>query len=102
MRWTQSAERISCADERRVAYGKTVWSWPPDAEVKLRETDRAMTGARKPGPRGERGISRKAIAQGRPDYPAEPVVTAACFFCCTRAMGISRYPAFPAPSDFLE
>src|SRR5262249_9939089 len=34
------------------------------------------------------------------DYPAEPVVTAACFFCCTGAMGIRRSPAFPAPSYF--
>ena len=45
------------------------------------------TGARKPGPRGDRDISRKTIAQGMPDDPAEPVVTAACFFCCRRAMG---------------
>jgi hypothetical protein len=52
-----------------VAYGEVVWSWPPDAEVKsammLRITP--MTGARKPGPRGEYEISRKAIAQGMPD-----------------------------------
>ena len=40
-------------DERANADGEVVWSWPPDAEVKLRETDRAMTGARKPGLRGE-------------------------------------------------
>ena len=40
----------------------------------------------------------KPVAQGGPGYPAGPVVTAACVFCCTRAMGISRYPAFPAPS----
>jgi hypothetical protein len=46
-----------------------------------------MTGARKPGPRGEHGISRNPLAQGRPGCPAKPVVTAACFFCCTRAMG---------------
>jgi len=29
----------------------------------------------------------KTIAQGMPVDPAEPVVTAACFFCCRRAMG---------------
>jgi hypothetical protein len=33
------------------ADGEIVWSWPPDAEAKLR--DRAMTGAIKPGPRGD-------------------------------------------------
>jgi hypothetical protein len=36
------------------ADGEVVWSWSPDAETKLRGTIRAMTGARKPGPRGER------------------------------------------------
>jgi hypothetical protein len=46
-----------------------------------------MTGARKPGPRGERERNRNTIAQGRPDDLAEPVVTAACFFSCRRAMG---------------
>jgi len=30
-----------------------VWSWPPDAEAKSCETFRAMTGARKPGSRGD-------------------------------------------------
>jgi hypothetical protein len=29
----------------------------------------------------------KTIAQGMPVDPAPPVVTAACFFCCRRAMG---------------
>jgi hypothetical protein len=41
----------------------------------------------KPGHQGERAISRKAIAQGMPVVPALPVVTAACIFCCRRAMG---------------
>ena len=41
----------------------------------------------KPGHRGERVISRRAIAQGMPVDLAKPVVTAACFFCCRRAMG---------------
>jgi hypothetical protein len=54
MRWTQGAERNSCADERRLADGEVVWSWPPDAEAKLADVDPLMTGARKPGPRGER------------------------------------------------
>src|SRR5579864_2674715 len=33
-----------------------------------------------------------------PDDLAEPVVTAACFFCRRRAMGCGQHPAFPAPS----
>jgi hypothetical protein len=44
-------------------------------------TSRAMTGARKPGSPGRSRISVKTIAQGMPDDPAEPVVTAACVFC---------------------
>src|ERR1700739_675250 len=44
----------------------------------------AMTGAIKPGPRGERAISVKTIAQGMPDDLAEPVVTAACLLFCRR------------------
>ena len=50
-----------------VADGKAVWSWRPDAGVKCRGVFRGATVARKPGHRGERGISRKTIAQGMPD-----------------------------------
>jgi hypothetical protein len=53
--------------KRADADGKAVWSWRPDAGVKFRVKPREATVARKPGHRGERGISRKAIAQGRPD-----------------------------------
>jgi hypothetical protein len=62
---------------------------------------RAM-GARKPGSQGERAISVKTIAQGMPDVLAEPVVTAACFLFCRRAMGCGQHPAFPAPSHLEE
>jgi hypothetical protein len=42
----------------------------------------------------------KAIAQGMPVDLAEPVVTAACFFCCRRAMGeaITRHSLRPLDS----
>jgi len=52
-----------------IADGEIVWSWRPDAGVNLAMMLRItpMTGARKPGPRGEHAISRKTIAQGRPD-----------------------------------
>jgi hypothetical protein len=63
-------------------------------------TSRAMTGAIKPGPRGERAISVKTIAQGMPDDLAEPVVFAASFSICWRAMGCGQHPAFPVPSLF--
>jgi hypothetical protein len=38
------------------------------------------TVARKPVHRGEREVSRKTIAQGRPDASAEPVCSCAFFF----------------------
>jgi hypothetical protein len=38
-RWERDAVDASVRlDEARDADGETVWSWPPDAEVKLRET----------------------------------------------------------------
>jgi hypothetical protein len=51
------------------ADGQAVWSWRPDAGAKfLERAMRAlgMTGAKKPGPRGEHGVSRQTTAQGRP------------------------------------
>ena len=56
-------------------------------------------GGKKAGHRGEHVISRKTIAQGRPDASAEPVCSCALFyFSCTRDRGCSAHPAFPAPS----
>jgi hypothetical protein len=51
------------------ADGQAVWSWRPDAGAKFpKRATRALgvTGAKEPGPRGERGVSRQTIAQGRP------------------------------------
>ena len=55
------------------------------------------TGAIKPGTPGRSRISRNTIAQGMPVDPAKPVVTAACVFCCRRAMGeaITRHSLRP-------
>ena len=50
------------------AYGEVVWSWRPDAGVKLCGEIRAAMVARKPVHQGELDISRKAIAQGRPGF----------------------------------
>jgi hypothetical protein len=49
---------------------------------------------------GRSRISRKTIAQGRPDDVAEPVVTAACFFVCRRAMGAASTRPSLRPLDF--
>jgi len=55
----------------RRADGEVVWSWRPDAGVKLVMMLRitpAMV-ARKPGHQGERVISRKPVAQEMPGVP---------------------------------
>ena len=56
------------ADERGLADGQAVWSWRPKAGAKptmmLRITRATVT--TKSGHRGERGVSRQTIAQGRP------------------------------------
>ena len=52
-----------------------MWSWRPDAGVKLAGDDLQATVAKKPGHRGEHVISVKTIAQGRPGVTGEPVVT---------------------------
>ena len=47
----------------------------------------AGDGGKNAGPRGELGAAVPTIAQGRPVVRLVPVVTAACVFCCRRAMG---------------
>jgi hypothetical protein len=63
-------------DARRAALRRTAKSCGPDAPTlaSSRRSYPPMTGAKEPGPRGEHEISRKTIAQGRPDDPAPPVV----------------------------
>jgi len=58
------------------AYGQAVWSWSPDAGIKLcsRWSTRRWW-LTSPVHQGERGVSRKAVAQGVPDRLALPVVT---------------------------
>ncbi len=53
-----------------------MWSWRPDAGAQLVDEAafRRMTGARKPGPRGERAISCKTIAWGMPDVSGASAV----------------------------
>jgi hypothetical protein len=60
MRWTRQRRALFARTNGADADGEVVWSWPPDAEAKfammLRITQ--ATGARKPGPRGEREGNR--------------------------------------------
>jgi len=72
------------------AYGKTVWSWHPllvSSRRRFCEPNRVRqslhpptTVTRRIRRRGERGISRKAIAQGRRNAPTVPVCSCACSY----------------------
>jgi hypothetical protein len=91
------------------AYGKTVWSWHPwlvSSWRRLATPNRVMrainssaTEARGIRLRGEHGISRKAIAQGRPDALRWTCMLVCALPCahCTRDRGCSAHPVFPAP-----
>src|SRR5271157_2221251 len=61
-----------------------------------------MTGAKEPGPRGERAISRNTIAWGMPDVSCASAVNTRVHTPTTkrtRGCGCIGHPAYPAPSD---
>src|SRR5665647_3633052 len=75
MRWTPDARQTSA----READGEAVWSWRPDAGVKLAGSIPPMMVARKPGHQGERGVSRKPSRRESRIASAEPVCSCAFF-----------------------
>jgi hypothetical protein len=78
--WVLPDERSRCGRRSRAGLDTQtlVSSW--------REMISQKTGAsKKAGPLGGRHVSRKTIAQGRPDDPVEPLVTAVCSLFCRRA-----------------
>ena len=88
------------------AVKRTAKSCGPDAAVlassscgsKLLQGD----GGKRAVHRGEHEVSRKAIAQGRPDALRWTCMLVCAFFVrnCTRDRGCSAHPVFPAPSVF--
>jgi hypothetical protein len=76
--------------------------WLASSLRKASRPDRARMsrGHESPIPRGEREISRQAIAQGMSDVLRCPVWLVCSFFAQlrTRDRGCSAHPAFPAPS----
>ena len=96
------------------AYGKTVWSWRPwlaSSWRRFAKPNRAMrtvnssaTEAKRIRLRGERGIRRQTIAQGRPDALRWTCMLVCALLCarCTRDRGCSAHPVFPAPSVLEE
>jgi hypothetical protein len=71
-----------------VAYGEVAWFWRSDAGAKSWSAQSALwdDGGNQAWSPGRSRISRKTIAQGRPDDPPVPVVLPRAS-CCTRAMG---------------
>src|SRR5205809_2590475 len=67
---------------------------------KLLESD----GGKRAVHRGELAISRKAIAQGRPECFRRTCMLVCVFAVanCTRDRGCGAHPVFPAPSNFRE
>ena len=91
-------------DARRAALMRTAKLCGPDAPTlasSLRVNNPQATVARKPGRRGERSISRRTIAQGRPDCFGEPVVDyARALFCLRARLRVHRAPGFPCALCF--
>src|ERR1700759_5355590 len=85
------------------ADGEVVWSWRPDAGVKLAMMLRItlMMVARKPGHQGELEVSCKPPRRESRVDPVEPVVLPPCFLL-HGTHGCNRRPAFPAPSSLRE
>jgi hypothetical protein len=76
-----------------------VWSWRPDAGAKLCETLQRSCeamGARKPGPQGEREVSRKPLCrEGRCDSACTCGLRAFAQCFCAKAHGCMRAPGLP-------
>jgi hypothetical protein len=93
MRWTrQVSAQILCGRLILKRTAKSCGPGIPTLMLSWREMISLMTGARKPGPRGSAKDTVKTVAQGMPDDSADPVVTAASFSYCWRAMGEAFTP----------
>ena len=93
MRWTRMSRQTYLA----FADAKSCGPGLPTLRLRSRADDLADDGGKKARSPGRSRISRKAIAQGMPDDLAEPVVAAACFLFCRRAMGeaVTRHSLRP-------
>ncbi len=94
MRWTQEL-RLTCVAR---AYGEVVWFGRRGAGVK-RAIRSAGDGGKRAVLREEHEVSRKAIAQGRPECFRRTCMLVCAFLCanCTRDRGCGAHPVFPAP-----
>ena len=104
-RWVRDAMDASDAVDESAAL-RTAKLCGPDAPMlasSLRVNNPQATVAKEPGHRGERRISRRTIAQGRPDCFGEPVATTLVRFLFAReAAGASRTRLSLRPLIFEE
>src|SRR6266404_2736133 len=97
MRWTREL-RLTCVAQ---AYGEVVWSRRRGAGAKFaRGKPLTGDGGKRAVHRGEHEVSRKAIAQGRPECFRRTCMLVCALPCahCTRDRGCGAHPVFPAPS----
>jgi hypothetical protein len=93
MRWTLWWRETSALKRTAKACGPDA----PTLALRSRSLPRT-TGAKEPGPRGERDISRKPSYRECRLIAAYLWLLTRVLFCCTRGRGCIAHPAFPAPS----
>ena len=87
------------AGESSLTDGEGVWSWSPDAGIKLAGDEPAGDGGYKARYTGESGgISRKPFCRECRNVRRALGFELVCLSLCTRGRGCDVHPAFPAPS----
>jgi hypothetical protein len=91
MRWTRAVDEQHQRGWRsRVVLTPRRWR-----QVSRKQFHEAPV-ANEPGHRGEHEVTVKTIAQGRPGFSGEPVVTTlVCFFISHARLRVQRAPGFP-------
>ena len=99
LRWTRAASGVFCAGRSAVRVRRSRVVLTPRHWRQVGGYP-AGDGGNQAAHRGERVISRKAIAQGMSVCSPLPCMLVCAFLCATgtRDRGCSAHPAFPAPS----
>src|SRR5262245_60140209 len=91
--------RAGCVRRSRVVLMSRCWHYVQEKRKLLRDN-----GGKRAVLREEHEVSRKAIAQGRPECSRCPVCSCALLVCAKSHAdrGCSKHPVFPAPSELEE
>jgi hypothetical protein len=96
-------DALTAPDERGRADGEVVWSWSPDAGIKLVNDLHGRRWQKSPVHRREHEVSRNTIAQGMPECSGVPVVTLlVCFFHSHTRLRVRQTPGIPCTLPFRE